>query len=505
MKRAYGLGGALVLAACAREAPAPVAAQGGTTPKEVFSDPEEYKDHGISVAAGESYFGRLGGGDPYATGIAYPVFLAMVEAYPAELGGDLAHFTDRFGFTPDAVGALPLGFHLTTDPNTFVSFLVMNCQLCHAERLRLPDGDRVVPGLGSTRVRIHAYDGALTHVARDPSFTTENVLARAAKVAHERGLTWPEAARLPIVRATVEALRKRAEGRAAEAERFATGLPGRVATIESFAMAMNDHGAHVPIGTTPGWAKIPDVRGFPYRDTLSWDGVGTGSPVALAAEADFAFGARPLWFETHRHIATSLYMFLKHFDRKLPYPGTVDATLAERGHAAFDATCARCHGFYAPEGPQPRVRYRERVVPVAMVGTDPARVDAVTPEFVSAANGIALARGMTTVEPTGGYVPPVLLDVWARGTFGHIGQWPSIEVMAMKPDERPKRFTVDLDAPYDVGRMGLRWSPPQAATPAAHAYVYDGSKAGYGVEGHRFLCDLPESDRRAVLEYLKTL
>ncbi len=498
---------ASVLACAPASAPAPAPASASAPgPAPVMSDPEEYRDHGISAAAGEAYFARLGGGDPYATGMAYPVWLALVEAFPAELGGDVAHFAERFGLLVDGPpGSLPLGMHVTTDPNTRVPFVVANCQLCHAERLRLPGGDRVVSGLGSTHARVHAYDAALVHVARDPRFTTEALLPLATAAARAHDLAWPEAVRVPIVRATVTALRERAEARGADAERLAGGLPGRVATIESFAMALGAHGSHVRMPATIGWAKVPDVRGFPWRETLSWDGVGTGSPVALAAEADFAFGARPEWFETHRHIATSLYMFLRHFDRALPFPGPVDAALAERGRSAFDAACARCHGSYAPAGAQPRVRYRERVVPAAMVGTDPAREEAVTPEFVAAANAVPLARGVTTVAATGGYVPPVLIDVWARGTYGHIGQWPSLEVLATRPEARPRRFVVDPDAPYDLAHVGLAWTPAHEGDRPARGYVYDASVPGMGVEGHRFLADLPADDRRAVLEYLKTL
>jgi len=505
---ALALALAAIAPACARTpalTPA-LASSPAPAPAPTVSDPEEYQDHGISAAAGEAYFTRLGGGDPYATGLAYPVWLALIEGFPAEMGGDLTRFAEKFGLLVDGPpGALPVGFHVTTDPNTRVPFVVMNCELCHAERLHLPAGDRIVPGLGSTHVRAHAYDAAFVHIARDPAFTTESMLALANKAAREHELTWPEATRLAIVRATVSALRERAEARGADVERFAAGLPGRVATIESFALALGAHGTHVPLGPAVGWAKVPDVRGFPWRDTLSFDGVGTGNPVALAAEADFAFGARPQWFETHRHIATSLYLFLKHFDRDLPYPAPIDAALAERGHSAFDASCAKCHGFYAPPGPQPRLRYGEKVIPVAIVGTDPARMEAVTPAFVAAANSVPLARGVSTVAATGGYVPPVLLDVWARGTYGHIGQWPSIEVMAMKPGERPRRFAVDPDAPYDLVKLGSKWTPLREGEKAAKGYAYDGTLPGYGVEGHRFLGDLPPDERRAVMEYLKTL
>ncbi|HEX3343565.1 MAG TPA: hypothetical protein VHS09_03285, partial [Polyangiaceae bacterium] len=199
---------ALALAACApTPSPAPPLAP-ATAPAPLVSDPDEYHDHGISAAAGEAYFARLGGGDPYATGIAYPVWLALVEGFPREMGGDVPKLAAKFGLLVDGPpGALPVGFHLTTDPNTRVPFLVMNCQLCHAERLQLPGGDRVVSGLGSTHVRVHAYDAAFVHGAHDPDFTTESVLALADKAAREHDVPWPEATRVAIVRATVSALR----------------------------------------------------------------------------------------------------------------------------------------------------------------------------------------------------------------------------------------------------------------------------------------------------------
>lgn len=499
----------VIAAGCGRAAvptASPAKAAASVEPGPLISDPEEYGDHGLSAEMGEKYFATLGGGDPYGTGMAYPVWLGLVQAFPAELGGSVGAFAQRFGLLVDAPKSeLPVGFHLTTDPRTHVPFVVANCQLCHAERLRLPAGDRIVTGLGSTHVRIHLYDQALAHVAKDPACTVDAVMAAATRAAREHDLPWPEAVRQPIVHATVNALRDRAVSRAGEVDRLASGLPGRVATIESFAMAMNAHGASIPFDAATGWAKIPDVRGFPWRDTLSWDGVGRGSPVALAAEADFAFGARPEWFETHRHIATSLYLYLEHFDRALPYPGPIDAKLAERGHSVFDATCAPCHGFYAPPGPQPRVRYRERVVAQAFVGTDPAREEAVTPAFVAAANAIPLGRGSTTSAATGGYVPPVLLDVWARGTYGHAGQWPSLEVLSRAPADRPQRFVVDVDAPYDLGAIGLAWHAAPSGDAPAHGYLYDGTQPGYRTEGHTFLSALPADDRRAVLEYLKTL
>jgi len=253
---------------------------------------------------------------------------------------------------------------------------------------------------------------------------------------------------------------------------------------------------------------VPDVRGFRYRETLSWDGSATGAPSVLVAEADFAFGARPAWYDAHRHIGTSMFLFLRAFERKLPFPGAIDRDLAARGRGVFDAKCATCHGTYSGEAGRQRAVYEERVVPIATIGTDDARLRALTPEIVAAANAIPITRGLTHVAPTNGYVPPVLIDVWARGLYGHAGQWPSLDVLAMRPEDRPRTFVVASDAPYDLERVGSRWrsaSPMDDATLAPGEYVYDASSPGCGVGGHPFLSDLPAADRRAVLEYAKTL
>lgn len=484
-----------------------------------MSSPAEYADRPISVEAGAEYFLHTGGGDPYAAGLAYPIFLALMEAYPEELGRDWNELAEKFGLIPDPAAkgdpkAPPIGFHLTTDPNTQVPWLVANCQLCHAERLRLPGGDVVVAGLGNKRVRVHAYAAALGRIARDPRLDATRITELATLRARAWNVPWPEPMRRPIVDATLPPFTSTAARRAPAVQRLGAGLPGRVATIESFAIALSDkrETRETPIALTDtiGWTKVPDVRGAAFRDTFSYDASGYGSPQALVLDADFVFGARPEWYLSHPHIATSLYLYLKSFSRKLPFPRPVDAALVGRGKPLFESRCARCHGFYVQHGDEMRVSYRERVIPKDVIGTDPARADAVTPSYVEAANDVPLVHGHARVRNTGGYVPPVLLDVWARGVFGHAGQWPSLEALATPPAARPRTFVVDTNGLYDLDRLGVRYEvvKPGKAPPRASKrgeYLYDGTKPGYGVEGHPFLSDLPDHDRLAVIEYLKTL
>jgi len=150
------------------------------------------------------------------------------------------------------------------------------------------------------------------------------------------------------------------------------------------------------------------------------------------------------------------------------------------------------------------VSYHERVVPLAVVGTDPARADAVTPEFVEAANAIAIARGLTRVAATGGYVPSPLRDIWARAPYGHAGQWPSLRVLATAPSERPRHYVVDPLGDYDLQAVGVRTRPP-GSPPSGDEYTYDGDAPGFDVGGHPFLAKLGDNDAAAVIEFLKGL
>jgi hypothetical protein len=436
-----------------------------------------------------------------------------MDEFPGDLGRDWTEFSDKFGMIPDPAAngdahAVPVGFHLTTDPNSKVPWLVGNCTMCHADRIHLPTGDIVVPGLGNKAVRPHAYVDALMRIGNNPKLDEDRVADIATRRAREWRVPWPEPMRSPIVKATISAFKDGARKRAPSVKRFAGALPGRMATIESFALGLERYQGHgIPMPEAIGWAKVPDVRGFPFRDTFSYDGSGYGSPQALVLEADFLFGARPEWYLTHPHIATSVFLYLRNFTRKLPFPGPIDAKLATRGKSAFESNCSQCHGYYVDHGDEMRVSYKERVVPIDIVGTDRARLDAVNPAFVSAANGFLPTKGYTAVKNTGGYVPPVLLDVWARGLLGHAGQWPSIETLATPPDARPTKFIVDTKGFYDLERLGVAYETvtlaPRALKPSE--YLYDGERPGLGIKGHPFLSALDKDDRRAVVEYLKTL
>jgi hypothetical protein len=76
---------------------------------------------------------------------------------------------------------------------------------------------------------------------------------------------------------------------------------------------------------------------------------------------------------------------------------------------------------------------------------------------------------------------------------------------------RPKAFTRSYrtgEADYDKDRVGWKVSAPRgdATAPAIERRkVYDTTKPGRGNGGHLYGDELSDADRRAVIEYLKTL
>ncbi|MFN0248109.1 MAG: hypothetical protein ACKV2T_14560 [Kofleriaceae bacterium] len=393
--------------------------------------------------------------------------------------------------------------HLTTDPITGIAFLVTNCSLCHAERVPVQrGGSEVVFGLGNKRIRIHAYDAAFSDVIRKPRFTSSYLGALATDEAARHGLVWPEAYREVMVGATIDALKKRAAERTDLVARTRDNPPGRVATIESFAVALAKLTKQsVLFAKDVGWAKVPDVIGYAHRVTLSWDASQEGPIDLLVVEADIAAGARVEWLEKHPFQGASLGAYLRAPAPRPAFPAPIDRALAAKGKQLFEDTCSHCHGAYADDGHVED--YTEQVVPLADVHTDPARVLAPTESFERAANDPDLTRGYTRFRRSEGYVPPVLTNVWARAPYGHAGQWPSLAYLATPPDRRAAQFVVDLGAPYDLATVGVAVLAPGANVPAT-GYAHDATMPGFGVGGHPFLSDLG-GEARAVIEYLKTL
>lgn len=190
-----------------------------------------------------------------------------------------------------------------------------------------------------------------------------------------------------------------------------------------------------------------------------------------------------------------------------PYPATVKPDLAGRGRLIFEQTCAECHGTYG-EPPE----YPNRIVPIEEIGTDRVRYDALTREHRQSYrdNWFSQYGKEKVLVNTPGYLAPPLDGIWASAPYFHNGSVPTLWHV-LHPQERPtvwKRQT--QQSAFDEQHVGLRideLSPRPAGTNRASASpeIFDTRRPGKSAQGHRFPEQLSESERAAVLEYLKTL
>lgn len=188
------------------------------------------------------------------------------------------------------------------------------------------------------------------------------------------------------------------------------------------------------------------------------------------------------------------------------YEGEIDRTLAATGRMAFEARCASCHGTY---GATPK--YPQKLVPIASIKTDSLRLEGLTDKFRTYYQDSWLGDyGRSDVSVEGlGYVAPPLYGIWASAPYLHNGSVPTL-YHVLHPDERPKVWRVrDYDA-FDDIKVGLvvdvfEEAPTEGLSASDQRRFYDTSVPGKSNQGHNYPSLLSESEKMAVLEYLKTL
>ncbi len=194
---------------------------------------------------------------------------------------------------------------------------------------------------------------------------------------------------------------------------------------------------------------------------------------------------------------------------RFPFP--VDANLAAKGHKIFAKTCAQCHGNYGTDW-----SYPNKIVDIDVIGTDRTRLEGFSPKLGELYNKSWFGHekgeeGYQASEPKGYQAPP-LDGVWATAPYFHNGSVPTLHDV-LNSKGRPKVFTRSYkteEEDYDLLKVGWKVRVlEKGADPAAPGHeqrkVYDTTRPGRGNQGHTFGDELTEEQRRAVIEYLKTL
>ena len=183
------------------------------------------------------------------------------------------------------------------------------------------------------------------------------------------------------------------------------------------------------------------------------------------------------------------------------YPGAVDEQLATKGKIIFENTCSKCHGTYGASGQYPNL-----LIPESIIGTDSFlnKSNYQYSDMVDWFNKSWFSKGdyPAKLAPFNGYIAPPLDGVWITAPYFHNGSVPTIE-MVLNSTLRPTYWTRNFDSTkYDYQNLGWQFQPLAAP---GNKYVYNTTLPGYGNYGHTFGDHLINAERKAVIEYLKTL
>jgi mono/diheme cytochrome c family protein len=196
------------------------------------------------------------------------------------------------------------------------------------------------------------------------------------------------------------------------------------------------------------------------------------------------------------------------------YPFPVDQALVRQGEKLFNTTCAKCHGTYGEKW-----TYPNRIVPIEEIGTDRTRYEGITMAWGDYYNKSWFAQEKRPdgkvgylAKATAGYQAPPLDGIWATAPYFHNGSVPTV-YHVLNSKVRPKIFTRSFRTgkeDYDAVNLGwkvraLERGADKGMSPFEARKIYDTTQPGRGNGGHTFGDHFTEPERRAVIEYLKTL
>jgi mono/diheme cytochrome c family protein len=193
------------------------------------------------------------------------------------------------------------------------------------------------------------------------------------------------------------------------------------------------------------------------------------------------------------------------------YPWAIDEGLAAEGQAIFECDCAGCHGTYSDD--PAAETYPNLLIPIEVIGTDDAIVatsGSGFEEMVEWFNGSWYGTLSELVDAFEGYVAPPLDGIWATAPYLHNASVPTIELV-LNSGARPTFWRrVDYDTTnYDEVALGWPFMAvgygQDDAPEDERKYIYDTTKYGHRATGHAFGDHLSDAERKAVIEYLKTI
>ncbi len=272
-------------------------------------------------------------------------------------------------------------------------------------------------------------------------------------------------------------------------------------------------GDPIPSDFSRGQVKVPHLWGYEQKRKAGQfcDGFGNGEVAGWAAAVELAAGQSP---DVVRRYFPKVEAAELLFNDFLPprYPFAVNRELAQHGQETFTKTCAKCHGEYHRDASGLPVFEQPKWIAWNIVQTDADRLAGNSPEFNARVKLGPLRDLMQLTDLGKGYFAPRLEGIWARFPYLHNGSVPSVRALLTIPADRPRAFSLRDSGErsrFDQNNLGLSQdqSPKQLAKLIKDRArdVYDVRRVGHSNQGHNFYTQLPDDEKSAIIEYLKTL
>jgi hypothetical protein len=422
-------------------------------------------------------------------GLPYWVWLVLPRVFPQYLPGPGGYAS--LGVVWEEGRETPVGFSKKTIGFPRVG---INCAICHSGTYRTdPQAyPTVVAGAPATRIDVLGYQRFLFACASDPRFTADEILP---VIEYNTKLS-------PLDRLLYRyvLIPRTRDGLLQSKQRFAwTGSRpdwGR-GRIDPF----NPVKFH-QLGMSP--ANDPSIgnsdmeplwdRAAREGHLLHWDGLNDSlTEVVLSGAIGDGATAKSLPYDD----LSRLQNWLQHLPApKYPYP--IDGALAAKGEPLFQKHCAECH---AAGG-----QWTGKAVPAAEVGTDTHRLGMWSQQAADIYNRYPpnAPWKFQHFQKHDGYVGVPLDGLWLRAPYLHNGSVPTLEDLLEPAARRPKVFYRGYDV-YDRKRTGFIHDGTEAERAG---FRYDTAVEGNGNAGHegeRYGTTLAPDQKRALVEYLKTL
>ena len=445
-------------------------------------------DKPVGYVNDEMYF-RYGSIGSDVVGVPYWVFRVMPEICPTDLPGGYA----SLGVIQEPGMPTPIGFSMRRIGP--VDIVGPNCALCHTASVRAtPTSDpMIVTTAPAHQLNLMGYFKFLFACGRSPDFTAGNVLSAISKY-QSLGLF----DRLTYRFVVMPQLRTALAEKGAKFDSIIAGRPdwgpGRVDTFNPYKVLVFN--LDMKNDTSIGTARFMSIWNQAEQEGIwhHWDGNNDSLDERnLSAAIGAGVTLNPPSFD-FAGIERIKQWLMNHPPPAYPFP--IDLALAAQGKPIYQRMCASCH--------DPSGEHFGTVTPLASIGTDPERNLAFDKAMAARMNtiGAGYPWAFHRFRSTNGYANHALEGIWVRAPYLHNGSVPTLDDLLKPPEQRPVTFYAGDDV-YDQAHVGFVSS--EASSGDRKFLLFDTRLKGNSNTGHVYGTTLSDQDRRALLEYLKSL